>query len=246
MKQASSIGGTFKTTWTTYYGDGHGRDHYITFNNGGLSTLRDYPAPQHNGFNLGPQPANHGVNPAKEPTVFDYKPDGSGRDLYVINSFGLKRNYRSNFRDFEKLLRTDQSTPQMDKRQIHRRDSADASVYTNWPSQRQSAEKRRLSKAQRESMQRLTGSPNRVSPMMQYIKGTATFSIDPKSKAQNYLPAHANELKLKQSSRLLHTVRTTVERNRSVKVKSANPSAHIHEYLNEPIATIPTEKSKQD
>lgn len=44
----------------------------------------------------------------KEPTAFDYKPDGTGRDTYVIKLHGLKRFYKSNNRDFERDLRADQ------------------------------------------------------------------------------------------------------------------------------------------
>jgi hypothetical protein len=56
------------------------------------------------------------VTPTKEPTAFDYIPDGSGRDSYIIRSFGLKRNYRSKFREFESQLRSGSHTPMMDAR----------------------------------------------------------------------------------------------------------------------------------
>jgi hypothetical protein len=48
---------------------------------------------------------NHTAAPFKEATAFDYKPDGSGRDSYVIRNFGLKRDYKSYYHDFEKGLR---------------------------------------------------------------------------------------------------------------------------------------------
>ncbi len=74
------------------------------------------------------------MTPKKEPTAFDYKPDGTGRDLYVINLYGLKRNYKSDHREFEKILRSASQTPFMDARQLIMRDATDASLYNNWPS----------------------------------------------------------------------------------------------------------------
>ena len=107
MKEASAIDRTYYPKYTTYTGDGAGRDHYITFNNGGLHALRDYRASQKNAFNLGPNLPHQHVTPSKEPTAIDYKPDGTGRDLYIIRLHGLKRNYKSNFRDFERDLRSE-------------------------------------------------------------------------------------------------------------------------------------------
>jgi len=52
----------------------------------------------------------------KEATAFDYVPDGTGRDSYVIFNHGLKANYRSSFREFERGLRGDEGTPMMDAR----------------------------------------------------------------------------------------------------------------------------------
>lgn len=40
-------------------------------------------------------PQHHAITPKKDAVAFDYKPDGTGRDLYVIRLFGLKRNYKS-------------------------------------------------------------------------------------------------------------------------------------------------------
>lgn len=132
----SGINRTYNPKWVTYWGDGQGRDGYIVFNNGGLNQLRDYKGPQYNGFNLSPSPTHKGVTPHKDATAFDYKPDGSGRDLYVIQSFGLKRDYKSNFRKFEQGLREGQTTPIMDARQMIRRNpfQTDSSMFNNWPS----------------------------------------------------------------------------------------------------------------
>ena len=50
----STLNRTYHPKYTTYTGDGNGRDHYIVFNNGGLHALRDYRGTQYNGFDLGP------------------------------------------------------------------------------------------------------------------------------------------------------------------------------------------------
>ena len=65
---------------------------------------------------MSPHPTQKGVTPVKEASAFDYVPDGSGRDLYIIKSYGLKRNYKSGFREFERGLRTGSTTPMMDSR----------------------------------------------------------------------------------------------------------------------------------
>ena len=50
---------------------------------------------------MGPNALTTHITPTKDPTAFDYVPDGTGRDLYVIRLNGLKRLYKSNYRDFE-------------------------------------------------------------------------------------------------------------------------------------------------
>ena len=139
---SSTLYRTYNPKWATYLGDGSGRDSYIIFNNGGLNELRQYNGSQHNGFNLGTMPTQKSVTPVKEATAFDYTPDGSGRDSYIIRSFGLKRNYRSGYREFEKGLRTGSTTPIMDSRQISRNYpfANDITRYNNWPSQQAVAE----------------------------------------------------------------------------------------------------------
>ena len=114
---SASLYRTSNPKWVTYLGDGAGRDQYIIFNNGGLNELREYRGSQPNTFNLGPLHAHKGVTPVKEATAFDYTPDGSGRDSYIIRSFGLKRDYRSGYKDFERGLRSGSTTPIMDSRQ---------------------------------------------------------------------------------------------------------------------------------
>jgi len=69
--------------------------------------------PRDRGFNLSPMKTRTKPVPQKETTAFDYPPDGSGRDSYIIRSQGLKREYRSKHSIFENYLRTDESTPYM-------------------------------------------------------------------------------------------------------------------------------------
>ena len=117
----SSINRTYDPKWVTYWGDGQGRDGYIVFSNGGLNELRDYKGPSYNGWKSSPIPSPRQSAPRKEATAFDYTPDGSGRDLYVIRNYGLKRNYKSYFHDFERGLRAGLTTPIMDQRQRQKR-----------------------------------------------------------------------------------------------------------------------------
>jgi len=113
----ASLNRTFNPTWVTYRGDGYGRDQYIVFNNGGLNEQRMYTGVQSSKHDFKVSPHAHRriqVTPHKEATAFDYTPDGSGRDLYIIRSYGLKNNYRSQYRHFEKTLRTGFETPLAD------------------------------------------------------------------------------------------------------------------------------------
>jgi len=112
----SGINRTYDPKWVTYWGDGHGRDGYIVFSNGGLNELRDYKGPSYNGWKTAMIPKQKAAAPHKEATAFDYVPDGSGRDLYVIRNFGLKRDYKSNYHNFERGLRSELTTPIMDQR----------------------------------------------------------------------------------------------------------------------------------
>ena len=117
----ASINRTHHPKWVTYNGDGRGRDGYIVFCNGGLNELRDYKGPTYNGWKSGRVATRVNNATQKEATAFDYTPDGSGRDSYIIKSYGLKRNYRSGWKVFEKSLRSGESTPVMDNRAITNR-----------------------------------------------------------------------------------------------------------------------------
>lgn len=48
---STSLSRTSNPKYTTYTGDGYGRDGYIIFANGGLHELRDYQGSQYNGWN---------------------------------------------------------------------------------------------------------------------------------------------------------------------------------------------------
>lgn len=84
--------------YTTYTGDGHGRDGYIVFGNGGLHDLRNYKG-SNTSTHFKRNPMNkHNKNspiPFKGATAIDYVPDGHGRDTYIIRNYGLKANYKS-------------------------------------------------------------------------------------------------------------------------------------------------------
>lgn len=186
----STLGRTFNPKFTTYGGDGNGRDGYIIFNNGGLNELRDYQGSVGDcKFKTGPNMQQIATQPRKEATAFDYIPDGSGRDTYIIRSFGLKRDYRSNYNDFQKQLRSGSSTPMMDAEQIRRRSphKVDGSFYTNWPSPKAVLENIKTLKEQRKSVERLFNGSARTSPMSHYIKGTATINTNPQDKVKTYL-----------------------------------------------------------
>ena len=129
---------TSNVKYTTYTGDGAGRDGYIVFANGGLHHVPRYyngASPKSN-YDQHPRIPKMVTQPRKEATAFDYVPDGSGRDGYVIFNYGLKANYRSDYRGFEKGLRNRQATPLMDARQARTNDpwGTDVSSYRNWPS----------------------------------------------------------------------------------------------------------------
>lgn len=133
----ASIYRTYYPKYVTYTGDGSGRDSYITLGNGGLHELRYYkgsqPRPGFDNMKAKPKPT---VIPRRDATAFDYVPDGSGRDSYVIFNYGLKTNYRSDYKGFERGLRGRQETPLMDSKLAMRNDpfGTDMSSYCNWQS----------------------------------------------------------------------------------------------------------------
>ena len=136
LHEKNALARTFYPKYTTYTGDGSGRDGYVVFGNGGQHDLRVYHGSKKEGFNASPLKPRALITPRKEATAFDYPPDGSGRDLYIIRNYGLKANYRSEYREFEKALRGSSPTPQMDSRHARQRDpwGADGTNYLNWPS----------------------------------------------------------------------------------------------------------------
>jgi hypothetical protein len=86
---------TYDPKWTTYQGDGTGRDSYIVFGNGGLTDMKVLNGLQPKNWLYSTNVMLKGVTPKKDATAFDYKPDGTGRDSYIINAFGLKNDYKS-------------------------------------------------------------------------------------------------------------------------------------------------------
>lgn len=104
----TSLSRTFYPKYVTYTGDGSGRDGYVVFGNGGLHDLRFYKGSEpRSGFSNTKSVPKKSIAPKKDATAFDYVPDGSGRDSYVIFNYGLKANYRSSYKKFERDLRSE-------------------------------------------------------------------------------------------------------------------------------------------
>ena len=117
----SGLNRTFHPKFSTYWGDGTGRDSYVVMSNGGFNETRNYNGQQPNGWRTSTHGSAPYVAPQKDATAVDYIPDGSGRDNYIIRSFGLKRNYRSNYKNYERSLRSHEQTPLMDARAMNNR-----------------------------------------------------------------------------------------------------------------------------
>jgi hypothetical protein len=130
---------TYDPKWTTYQGDGTGRDSYIVFANGGLNDVRVYNGSHPNSWQNSYHGMFKGVTPKKDATAFDYKPDGTGRDSYIINAFGLKNDYKSDYLGFQRGLRSVHETPVMDMRTRRKSNPAaiDITMFNNWPSSKQ-------------------------------------------------------------------------------------------------------------
>lgn len=91
---SKSLGRTVKTNIVLYSTDNMGRDHYITYNNGGfwkdnIKTVKmkpDFPRHKYSNF--------HSLIHQAAP--FNYYSDGTGRDTYVIkNNAGLVKEFNS-------------------------------------------------------------------------------------------------------------------------------------------------------
>lgn len=127
--------------FTTYQGDGSGRDTYIVLNDGGLQ-----PDPMRKGlnndarFNLSSKAASpkaFGFLLKPSQRIY-YPPNGSGRDTYIIDDNGgtgsklLQKPYRIDFTNNDFLRDSPFKTPVMNRRLQDRIPSMKA--YTNWPS----------------------------------------------------------------------------------------------------------------
>jgi hypothetical protein len=91
--EISSLYRTFSPKFMHYDSDGHGRDMYINFNNGGFLTngVKMYKSSEW----ARSQNQYHYKNRPKHVAPFKYLSDGSGRDGYVIfESGGLKRDHK--------------------------------------------------------------------------------------------------------------------------------------------------------
>ena len=170
--QVHSINRTYNPKFVTNHGDGSGRDGYAVFANGGLNELRSYKGSQGRPvFNNNIGVPNAKIAPRKDATAFDYIPDGTGRDTYIIYNYGLKANFKSDFKGYERSLRSPIATPVMDNRQLARQDSwgVDARNFIHWPSPKARLAERKKSNEQRVSVERLS-SPGRVSSKFSSIE----------------------------------------------------------------------------
>ena len=176
-KKVHTINRTYNPKWVTNHGDGSGRDGYAVFANGGLNELRCYNGSQGRPVFNNHKGAPHSkTTPRKDATAFDYIPDGSGRDSYIIFNYGLKANFKSDFKGYERGLRSPVETPITDARQRMRKDpfGVDARNYQNWPSPKARLAERRKSNEQRVSVERLS-SPGRVSSKFNSIEKLEAF-----------------------------------------------------------------------
>lgn len=162
LHEKQQLNRTWYPKYCTYFGDGSGRDGYVVFGNGGQHDLRKYTGPMKEGFTTSPLKPRAIITPRKEPTAFDYPPDGTGRDSYIIRNYGLKANYRSEYREFERGLRSGSPTPNMDARHLRKKDpwGADATHYTNWPSMQAVKQNYKIFNEQRRSIERLSPPKN--------------------------------------------------------------------------------------
>ena len=98
MDASTSIARTYDPKYTTYRGDGQGRDSYVFMGNGGLvapgayttnAPQIGYQRPKKSSTLYINQPIQQTfVTGSKEATAFKYFGDGSGRDSYVITDCG--------------------------------------------------------------------------------------------------------------------------------------------------------------
>ena len=130
--------------FTTYQGDGSGRDSYIIMNDGGL-----IPQPQYHGIGAKcDYLAKTHLSASKVSQVLCkpqqsvyYPPDGTGRDGYVIKNHGgtCNEDFGQGGIDFKQnnYLRDEKhapfATPKMDKRLLNST-APQMRTYNNWPS----------------------------------------------------------------------------------------------------------------
>lgn len=137
----SSLQRTFYPKHVNYFGNGTGRDSFITQNNGTLNKV-DKVGMGHQGvhlkqFNSSNVSRRQSPSPCKEATTFYYQSDGTGRDSYILkNNGGLRweHNVReSGDRIFRSSLRSDQQSP-LKHFADPIADKADITNYRNWKS----------------------------------------------------------------------------------------------------------------
>ena len=149
----ASMTRTFYPKYTSYMGDGSGRDSYVILDNGGLASgqkrammWRPNKCPQ----KIDPKPH-------KNPPAHKYQSDGSGRDSYVIrNSGGLVADFRCTKTDvnFISTLRQQNHSPL--RQASDRWRGPDGTDYLNWMCPKDQMAARKQVSKQRELTNRLS------------------------------------------------------------------------------------------
>ena len=121
--------------YASYFGDGGGRDSYITVNNGGLSSS-DKQHMMKRPFRPTLRDKEREASPKKPVMPVNYHSDGSGRDTYVIsNSGGLTKDYGITHAPdvhFRATLRDSPRELVPWRKNLGRSPSGDITTYRNW------------------------------------------------------------------------------------------------------------------
>ena len=94
----------------------------------------------------------------------------------------MRRAHKPSNTEFVGSLREGMATPKMDNAQVKIGVNPFLKTYCNWPSVQQVNENRKSFSRQRESIDRLSQSPNRISPLAKYLNAEATIDKDPREK----------------------------------------------------------------
>ena len=105
----------------------------------------------------------------------DYVPDGNGRDTYIIQNQGLKRDFITKHSVFENYLRSQDQTPTADQKAQRHRDPwrVDITNYRGWPSRVARQQNAILFENQKHQIERLSVTRNSPKSIKGARKATA-------------------------------------------------------------------------